>query len=512
VPANAEPDPDRLRLYAYATAPGSADYVAIMRLFTQSLLVEWSAHDVAERGIERPPEVIEQRLRYLQDNGNLLASPREVRVTTIAEYQRQPARYTASTLGVRVHRQVEEVLAAAGGAREVPRELLAAVAHRLVALADLGPAGIAAAPASDLLEWTTTVFLQYGTFASAVTDFYTYVGSVLARADLDDDEWLGFKRLLLDYLETIVDAISRHTVTIRHALDRLRPTLDTLLARLTEADADVEALRAASPGGDGVEQTLGRSPRDWADMGAWFGTDGDRSTGAHQVRAAATRAVGVLLANVKRMNASSSRETSLRRHFLRLAGWLDAATPHDAHVLATSAFALYGARHLGVPLDPAVAEALPAATSWWDAPPAPVPVSIRERGDRNPRGRVVRVADHGSQKRHLLDQRRREDAQRVGAIEELAVVGDRLGEVRVSGPAMSVLLELIGLATARFGPELAGVTAALVDAPLTLWIEPHAGDLTLRSPIGNLTVSGFRLAVTADRHQPAWPERRQAAR
>ena len=266
----------------------------------------------------------------------------------------------------------------------------------LSALADHGRTSFIDVSPAELLETTSTVFLQYETFAAAVTDFYTYVGSVLARADLDDEEWLGFKHLLLDYLETIVDAVSTHTVTIRHALARLDPCLDTLLTRLAEAEGDVEALRAASPGGNGVQRAIGRSRDDWTDMGIWFGADDDRFSGAQQVRAAATRAVGVLLANVKRMNAASSRETSLRRHFLRLAGWFDAATPHDAHVLYTSAFALYGARHLGVSLDAAIAEALPATTSWWDAPPAPVAVSIRERGDRNPRGRVVRVADHGA--------------------------------------------------------------------------------------------------------------------
>jgi uncharacterized protein (TIGR02677 family) len=499
-------DTERLRLYAYATARESTDYVAIMRLFAGSLLAEWSAHDVAERGIDLPPDVIEQRLRYLQQNGNLLASPREVRVASIAEYQRQPARYTATTLGMRVHRQVEEVLAAAGGAREVPRELLAAVAHRLTALADLGPEGIAAATPGDLLETTTTVFLQYESFAAAVTDFYTYVGSVLARADLDDDEWLGFKHLLLDYLETIVDAISRHTVTIRHALARLAPSLDVLLRRLDVADADVEALRAASPGGDGVERALGRSAGDWADMAAWFGADGERGSGAQQVRAAAIRAVGVLLANVKRMNAASSRETSLRRHFLRLARWFDEASPHDAHVLYTSAFALYGARHLGVCLEPDLADVLPATTSWWEAPPAPVPVSIRERGDRAPRGRVVRVPDHGAQKERLLDERRRHDELRAAAIAELAAVGDRLADIRLSAPAMTVVLELLGLATARFGPDLAGTNAALVDAPLTLWIEPYQGAVTLRSPIGDLTVHGFRVAVTVADELPVWDD------
>ena len=111
---------ERLRLYAYATMQDSGSYVAIMRPFVGALLAEWSAHDLVERGIDLPAAAIDQRLRYLEQNGNLLASPREVRVTSIAEYQRQPARYTATSLGVRVHRQVEEVLAATGGAREVP--------------------------------------------------------------------------------------------------------------------------------------------------------------------------------------------------------------------------------------------------------------------------------------------------------------------------------------------------------------------------------------------------------
>ena len=224
----------------------------------------------------------------------------------------------------------------------------------------------------------------------------------------------------------------------------------------------------------------------------------------------------MLLANVKRMNASTSRETSLRRHFLRLAGWFDAATPHDAHVLYTSAFALYGARHLGVGLEPAIAEALPATASWWDAPPAPVPVSIRERGDRAARGRVVRVPDHGHQKDRLLEQRRRDDERRAAAIAELAALGDRLTESRLSAEAMVVVLELLALATARFGPELAGSTAALVDAPLTLWIEPFDGDVTVRSPVGDLTIHGFRIALSVDDRQPAAsndePERREASR
>lgn len=497
---------ERLRLYAYATAREAADYIAIMRLFTEALLAEWSAHDVAERGIDLPIDVLDERLRYLERNGNLLVSPREVRVTSIAEYQRQPARYTATTLGVRVHRQVEEVLAAAGGAREVPRELLGAVAHQLTELAALAPADLAASDPARLAETVSTVFVQFESFAAAVTDFYSYVGSVLARADLDDDEWLGFKQLLLDYLETIVEAVTRHGATIRLALARLEPQLGLLVDRTRAADPELERLRAASPGGEGVERARGRNIDDWHELRAWFAgdTDRSRSSGAQQLRAAAGRAVGALLANVKRMNAASSRETSLRRHFLRLADWFDAATPDEAHVLFTSAFSLYGARHLGVTLDADIAEALPATTSWWHAPPAPVPVSIRARGDRNPRGRVVRVNEHRAQKARLADERRREAEQRQHAVTELLAVGDRLGEVRLSGAALQLLLELLGRATARFGREVAGATAALIDAPVVLWIEPGAGRTTLHSPIGELAVDGFRLAVTTPGRRPAW--------
>jgi len=501
---------ERLRLYAYATAQEASSYVAIMRLFVGALVAEWSAPDLVERGIDLPAAAIDQRLRYLEQNGNLLASPREVRVTSIAEYQRQPARYTATSLGVRVHRQVEEVLAATGGAREVPRELLAAVAHRLTALAEMSPAALAASDPATMAETVSTVFLQFETFAGAVTDFYSYVGSVLVRSDLDDDEWLGFKHLLLDYLETIVEGVTRHTASIRLALDRLEPQIPLVVERAGAADPALEALRAASPGGEGFERSRGRCVDDWVELRAWFGAPGDRTSGSSQLRAAAVRAVGALLANVKRMNAARSRESSLRRHFLRLASWFDAATPEEAHVLYTSAFALYGARHLGVLLDAEIAEALPATTSWWNAPAAPVPISIRERGDRNPRGRVVRVADHGAQKQRLAADRRLEADRREQAMAELLAVGDRLEEVRLSKAAFRVLVELLSQATARFGPDLAGASAALIDADLVLRIEPADRSTTVHSASGDLTVHGFSLVVLAAGRLSAAPDDRRA--
>lgn len=129
-------------------------------------------------------------------------------------------------------------------------------------------------------------------------------------------------------------------------------------------------------------------------------------------------------------------------------------------------------------------------------------MSIRERGDRNPRGRVVRVADHSAQKQRLTADRREEAEQRARAVAELLAVGDRLDEVRLSGPALQVLLELLAKATARFGPELAGVTAGLIDADIVLWVEPAVGRTTLRSAMGDLSVDGFRFLVLPSGRRP----------
>ena len=85
-------DVERLEVYAYA-APEAAAYVTIMRRFTETLLAAWSAQDLVERGVEVRAEVVDVRLRYLAAHGNLIESLAEVRVSSIVEYQRQPARF-----------------------------------------------------------------------------------------------------------------------------------------------------------------------------------------------------------------------------------------------------------------------------------------------------------------------------------------------------------------------------------------------------------------------------------
>lgn len=260
-------------------------------LFTSVVLAEWSAHDVVERlageGVEVETDVIDAKLRQLATWGNLRTSPREVRVTSIAEYHRQAARYQPSKLGTAVQRDVDAVLAATEGAREVSRELLGLVARGLDELADLAALASASIEPAEAAERVSTLFLQFGELAASISDFYAYVGAVVSRFDLDSEEFNGFKGLLLDYLETVVGEVALYTPAVEQALGRLWSNLPLLLAVLDEHGAEFRALQEAQPGG-GADRARGRRMRDWDELRAWF-SEGGASSGADQLRAAANR-------------------------------------------------------------------------------------------------------------------------------------------------------------------------------------------------------------------------------
>src|ERR1700683_2061243 len=73
-------DLDRLTAYTYLTVPDRRTYLAIMRVFTATLLADLSAHDVAERLPGSPlPDTVAAKLDNLKTWGNLLPSSRPVR-------------------------------------------------------------------------------------------------------------------------------------------------------------------------------------------------------------------------------------------------------------------------------------------------------------------------------------------------------------------------------------------------------------------------------------------------
>ncbi|MQA97227.1 MAG: TIGR02677 family protein [Streptosporangiales bacterium] len=495
---------DRLVAYSYlsvADRSSRAAYIAIMRIFTGTLLADLSADEVAERladqGVALTADEVAGRLGQLAEWGDLAPSARTVRVASIAEYRRSRSRFQLTQLGEQVQRHVDEVLATADAAREVSREMLGLVEEGLTRLAGLAETPGGPEP-RDALERVTTLFAQFGEFADSIRDFYTYLGQVLFRYDLDGAEYTGFKNLLLDYVESLTEDVAHHAPRIERALDRLEGHLPELLKRIDEADAGLSALAEAVPG-TRVRRARGRELDDWHDLRAWFASDGTESSEVDQLREATRRALQALLANAKRMIRSGSGELSRRRDLLKLAKWFDEADDATAHDLAVSAFGLYPARHLGVPTD--ADRHVPTTVSWWGDTPVEVPVALRERGSRAPRGRTSGVEDHSAQKELLRSQAEAEaEARREAAAELRRLVPDaagRLPDIRLSAHALRLLQELLGKALAGAGPAFDTLTGGDLDLDLRLHLRRGNGrGVTVHGFEGDLTLEGIVIALS----------------
>ncbi|WP_418606880.1 DUF2397 domain-containing protein [Georgenia sp. SUBG003] len=378
----------RLDLFRYLTADLGAEYRAIMTLFTSTLLADLSASEVSDglaaRGTVLSVDDVTTRCEQLERWGNLVRGIRDARVATVQDYVRSRARYQASKLGVRVHREAEALLAAGDGAREVARELLGATAEtldrivaRMTAASDARPVN-----AEALSGDVTTVFNNQRLFSDSVRDFYAYVNTVLTRYDLAGEEYQQFKRLLLDYIDLLTADVARHAPVVARRFAALEPLLDDVLAAMAELPTLADG---------NAERLPGRTREDWENVRGWY-TGADGRSGPETLRLAADQALGQLLANTKRMLASAGTGVSRRGDLLKLASWFDAADPDQAHALYAAAFGTYPARHLlGGPEEPDPRDG--ATTSWWAATPVEVPMSLRERGDRGARGRTSSVPD-----------------------------------------------------------------------------------------------------------------------
>ncbi|WP_322620793.1 TIGR02677 family protein [Streptomyces acidicola] len=526
----------RLSAYAYLSAPERLEYVAVMRVFCGTLLADLAVPDVLAKlaragdpggagypggagdvgnpgnpGAALDAETLTARLEKLVHWGNLLRSTHTVRATSIAEYQRSRSRYQLSKLGERVQRDADEVLAGADAAREVSSELLTLVDRGLRDIAAMVGAPGGADP-QQALEKISTLFVQFAEFAESVRDFYAYLGQVLARYDLDGAEYQGFKELLLDYVEAITEDVSFRAPRIAAHLKVIWPHLPALLGRIDVHAAGLGALGTlgalseALPG-TRVQRSRGRDLADWEGLRDWFADTDGHGSQVDQLRDATLRALQSLLANAKRMLRSASGEMSRRKDLLRLAAWFDAAEPEEAHDIAVAAFGLYGARHLGVAPDPD--QSVPAYVSWWTGPVVDVPVALRERGSRAPRGRAAAAEDHGEQKRRLMEQAREQAAARQAAAAELRSASGRFDQVRLGSAAMRLLLELLttALGNAQLRTDTGGPGGAdgfLLDGAqasdadlgirLTAWRTPGRHTV-LRSADGDLTADDLTLVV-----------------
>jgi uncharacterized protein (TIGR02677 family) len=493
-------DGARRDLFRYLTVEESADYLAIMDLFTATLLTDLSASEVAsqlaERGVRLSRDTAEERCKSLVAWGNLVPSIRDARVATVAEYIRSRSRYQVSKLGGRVHRQAVEILNTTDGAREVARELLGQIVQsldRILAMLDGGSTGPEAVDAEALAGEVTTVFSNQGVFTDSVRDFYAYLAGILSRYDLGGEEYAQFKELLLVYIDLITADVNRHAPAVAHRATLVLENADALL----EALATLPSL--SLPDGTQAERAQGRTRKDWAGLAAWY-DDSYGASGPEQLRGAARQALGQLITNAKRLLDSSGTGFSRRADFLRLARWFATTDDERAHRLYDAAFGIYPARHLLFGPDEPDPRVGPT-TSWTQAEPVPVPVSLRERGDRAARGRTSRVPDPTADRRRLIAEAEQEAEQRQAAAAELALAGTLHGTT-ISPAARDLLLDLVAALLAQQPQD--DQEAEIVDHDAGLRLRAMPGpDTVVNSPDGTTTFVRLRLTVAgADEGRP----------
>lgn len=509
VPAGVDSNADRrLQLYAYLQPrEHHRTYLAIMRLFAASLLADLSAGEVAsalasaeregriDPGESRVDTVI-ARLRQLVEWGNLVHGRRETIATSIAEFQHGGVRYQISKLAVRVQRDVDEMLRVPEGAREVSRELLPAIERGLRQLGQTLSSAVAAERGGEgvgtvdharelLAEQVTTLFLQHNELAVTVRDFYAYLGQMVTRHHLDRDDISGFRDLLVEYIQRIVEDVLRHTGAIAQTLRSLTPARSELLRLLDPADRL----------GGAVERGRGRAEADWQDLTDWFVDRPGLPSQVTALREATARAIGSLLAGVKRATAGAGSLPGRRTELLALAKWFGEADPAEAHRLYAAAFGLYSCRNL---LPAPAHDGDDEHTAWRDGPVIDVVVSVRSRGDRGARGRPSRILDDPMTEEVLREQARAADAARAAAVAELSSAAPALGQARLSGEALRVLCELLTLAMAQRERDGDTGTAADPVRGLALTVVPRSGHTTtISSDSGTLTLHDTELSLTA---------------
>lgn len=495
------PPVDRLRLSAlrYAVNDEAEQYIAIMRLFTEGtagLLSDLSAREVAERlpaaqGPELDADLVDTRLSYLVQAGNLARSPRESEARSIREYLTTRSRYQLTQRGELVHRQVEELLSATDEVREVSTEMLGGLLAGLRTLAGYDEAALTDADPDEVAGQVATVFAQFERLVTSTRAFYASLSQVLIRYDLGREDFQAFKTALIDYLQRFVDQIARAMPQVADVLTGLDPA--PLLAR-AGAGARLKGLD-----GSAARRSAGLELADWEGLRTWFlGVPGRRSD-AEEVRALATRAMRALLVNLRRLATASDREVSRYADLVRLARWFDDSDADQAAALWAAAFGLYGCRHLGFVAD-VDGEQTPATASWWRGPVADVPVMLRTSGERRSTGNTARREDFSAVKAQRLRERAVAEAERAAALGELHALAGSLDGAQLSDAARTVLLELHARALSEAGGPIrheASAVAALPDGTrVRLCVRPTPETATtLRSPSGELRLHGLALAI-----------------
>lgn len=485
--------PDRARrLFRYVHGDEWREYRAIMAVFADTFFAEFTPDDVtallARSGIDLDPAVTADRLERLREWGNLTVSSSIGQPSNLADYYRRRNRYLITRAGQEVHALVEGVLSRVDEVRDVSTGRLRTL---LESLRELASADLDALGDERLSDLVRGVFDAHGAFADEITQFSASINQWQSRYDLDPDEFRFFAEVLVGYVAERLDEIERVARPIGRHLDELTPRLALIAGRVQRGLAG-RVEQAGLTEAITVAGIKGSTITDWDHLGAWFVAQPGRPSRIQRLGRDAVAAIRTLTLNLTRLSRVGLGAASRRADFLRLASIFHQADARALPQLGVAAFGLHPPQHLGVAADDAL-DPTSTSTSWRDAPRAPVPVSIRERGDTTNRGRPTPVADR-SAAQELVRRRRVAERQARERVDIELLDAGHLDGATISQPAMHRLLGLV--ARTSHGANVLARERSLTDGTLTCHVRREPGRRTvLHCPEGALTLLDLLISV-----------------
>lgn len=488
-----EPDPEDAgrQLFAYLGGREWREYRAILGVFAGTFFAEFTPEDVISRlaadGVRIDAEVVQERLESLRRWGNLVVSSSVGSPTSLADYYRRRNRYLITSAGQDVYDMVETVLGRVDEVQDVSASRLRTL---LEALRTLRALDLASVDPERLADRVGEVFAPHEDFTGEITRFFATLNQWQARFDLNHDELAFFAQVLVTYVADQLDEIDRVSRPIAALVDELLPDVPLIIDRVARGLAG-RVEESGMGGAVTVTHRSGTAEADWDHLRAWFCSTDGRPARLLQLRSDAIAAIRTLTMNLTRLSRVGVGGASRRADLIRFAALLDRSDPRVVPKLVQAGFGLGGSIHWANP-SADVDDPVPAGIPWAEAPPAIVPVSLRERGDRTSRGSSSPMTDRSVGQR-LIRQRREAEREALRRVDdELACVS--LDGATVSTAALHRLQTVVGAALARMGPRADSVEH--VDGRLRCAVKRTPGaDLTVSTPDGTLTFTGLGVSI-----------------
>ena len=427
----AVPDDARITL-SYLNATESADYIAVMDVLEASINDLSPAQvtaALAAAGRYLPADVVENRLESLRDWRAITGTQDTSRILRHSDLLLRNRRYALTQAGRQVHRFYRTVLAVTVTLREIPLASL----NRIVRTLETIRNGVELAP-SEIAEQIRTVFVSHDDLDAALVGAEDGLTGLADRFDLDSDNTLELKTLLVEYATRIANELSEGSDVAAGLLAEIEDRFEDLARCSVEAsDARLLIERGA------LTASKGGSVQDWVGLQSWFDPYNGR---AERFSSRLVRALPSMHSNLRRLHTSGGTATNRTRALTLAKACRD--TTHGP-AIAVAVLGDHSWRKLYGASDDTDLTRIP---SWAAGPQVVVPPLLRLSGRSGARGRPPAARDDAGAREVIHARRERRAREHDLAVRE--VLSAAPGAV-LSERAVQVALATL-MAAARQGP------------------------------------------------------------